>query len=354
MQSIAADYKISVLDRMASFPTIRYMGSKDKLVPWIYEVLKEIEFKTALDAFAGSGVVSYLFKSMGKRVYSNDFLHFSSMMAKGLVENSVDTLTKKDKETLFSDTFESEYFISKTFKDIFYSPEELVFLDQVSANIKKLESPEKRALAYTALFRSCVKKQPRGVFTVSGNLERYDDGRRDLRLSLQDHFKEQMILYNELVFDNGKKNLSFNQSIFDFNNKLYKPDLVYFDPPYVPKSDDNCYIKRYHFLEGLSKYWKDEVIMENTKVKKIQKKFTPFSYRRSCVEAFDQLFAKFSESVLVLSYSSNAFPNLDTLVSMMQKYKSRVVVHEKPYRYHFGNHAKVNRALVQEYLIIGV
>jgi len=56
----------------------------------------------------------------------------------------------------------------------------------------------------------------------------------------------------------------------------------------------------------------------------------------------------------VLSYSSNAFPNLDTLVSMMQKYKSRVVVHEKPYRYHFGNHAKVNRALVQEYLIIGV
>ena len=25
--------------------------------------------------------------------------------------------------------------------------------------------------------RSCLKKQPRGVFTVSGNLSRYDDGR---------------------------------------------------------------------------------------------------------------------------------------------------------------------------------
>ena len=30
------------------------------------------------------------------------------------------------------------------------------------------------------------------------------------------------------------------------------PDLVYLDPPYAPPSDDNDYIKRYHFLEGLS------------------------------------------------------------------------------------------------------
>jgi adenine-specific DNA-methyltransferase len=254
---------------------------------------------------------------------------------------------------LLSDDFQSEYFISKTFKDIFYSPKELQFLDQVSANIQKLKSPQKKALAYTALFRSCVKKQPRGVFTVSGNLERYDDGRRDLRLSLREHFKEQVAVYNELVFDNGKKNLSFKQNIFDFNNKLYKPDLVYFDPPYVPKSDDNCYIKRYHFLEGLSKYWKDEVIMEHTKVKKIQKKYTPFSYRRTSAEAFDQLFGKFSKSILVLSYSSNAFPDLATLVVMIKKHKTRVAVHEKPYRYHFGNHASVNRALVKEYLIIG-
>jgi adenine-specific DNA-methyltransferase len=143
------------------------MGSKNKLIPWIYDMLSEIQFNTALDAFSGSGVVSYLFKSMGKRVYSNDFLHFSSLMAKGLVENSDDTLDQKEIEILFSVDFESDYFISKTFKDIFYNPEDLLFLDKISANIKKLKSQEKRALAYTALFRSCVKKQPRGVFTVS-------------------------------------------------------------------------------------------------------------------------------------------------------------------------------------------
>ena len=56
---------------------------------------------------------------------------------------------------------------------------------------------------------------------------------------------------------------------------------MYFDPPYVPRADDNCYMKRYHFLEGLSCYWKGLRIMENTRVKKIEKPYTPFSYRKS-------------------------------------------------------------------------
>ena len=32
-------------------------------------------------------------------------------------------------------------------------------------------------------------------------------------------------------------------------------DLVYLDPPYAPPRDDNDYLKRYWFLEGLATYW---------------------------------------------------------------------------------------------------
>jgi DNA adenine methylase/adenine-specific DNA-methyltransferase len=329
------------------------MGSKHKLAPWIYEVIKDLEFETVLDGFSGSAVVSYLFKAMGKRVYSNDFLHFSSLIAKGLIENQTHVLSKKDIELLFNENVLSQNFISSTFKGVFYTAHELIFLDKVSANIVKLNSKHKKALAYAALFRACIKKQPRGVFTVSGNLDRYNDGRRDLQLSLPEHFLEQIEIYNNLVFDNGQNNMSFNQSIFDFNSELYQPDLVYLDPPYVPKSDDNCYVKRYHFLEGLSKYWEGEQIMTNTKVKKIQKKFTPFSYRRTSLSAFESMLSKFSNSTIVLSYSSNAYPDLKTLVSLFKKVKKKVTVYEKPHRYHFGNHASVQRALVSEYLIIG-
>lgn len=346
-------YEDNIQERLHMYPLMRYMGSKHKLVPWIHEVLKDLDFQTVLDGFSGSGVVSYLFKSMSKQVYSNDFLHFSSLISRGLIENPSQVLNKKDIDLLCDEDVLSQNFIADTFKGVFYSKPELVFLDKVSANISKLHSKYKRAVAYAALFRACIKKQPRGVFTVSGNLERYNDGRRDLQLSLAEHFVEQIAVYNNLVFDNGRNSVSFNQDIFDFDTGLYHADLVYLDPPYVPNSDDNCYIKRYHFLEGLSKYWEGEEIMENTKVKKIHKKFTPFSYRRTAPDAFKAMFKKFGESTIVLSYSSNAYPDLKTLVSLLKHVKRSITVHEKPHRYHFGNHSGVQRALVNEYLVIG-
>lgn len=58
------------------------------------------------------------------------------------------------------------------------------------------------------MIRSCLKKQPRGVFTVSGDLSRYDDGRRDLRLTLEEHFIEQVEAFNSVVFDNGHQHTS--------------------------------------------------------------------------------------------------------------------------------------------------
>ncbi len=332
---------------------MRYMGSKYKLIPWILETFDSLDFHSVLDAFSGSGVVSYLLKCMNKKVYSNDFLNFSSTISKAVIENKSVQINNKDLLHLMNMDVNSDNFIQKTFNNIFYSKEDLIFLDKVSHNISNLTSQHKKALSYTALFRSCSKKQPRGVFTISGNLDKYNDGRRDLKISLKEHFLEQIAVYNQTIFDNSEENISFNLDVFDFSQEMYKPDLVYFDPPYVPSSDDNCYIKRYHFLEGLSKYWHGEEIMESTKVKKIKKKYTPFSYRKTAIEAFDKMFEKFSESILVLSYSSNAFPDLDTLVSVMKNYKNDVDIRIRPHQYHFGNHSTVSRTKVDEYLIIG-
>lgn len=49
----------------ARFPRLRYMGSKYGLVPHLAELFGELGGETALDAFSGSGVVSYTLKSIG-------------------------------------------------------------------------------------------------------------------------------------------------------------------------------------------------------------------------------------------------------------------------------------------------
>lgn len=337
--------------RVHGYPQLRFMGSKHRLLPWLHEILCQVEFDTVLDAFSGSGCVAYLFKSMSKEVTTNDFLNFAAVLSKSLVENPGEILRPGDVERLLAASPEHERFIEETFRGIFFTPEDLRFLDEVSWNLRKVRNPHRRALALAALIRSCVKRQPRGVFTVAGDPERYKDGRRDLRLSLRDHFLEQVEVFNRSVFDNGRANRALRGDVFEVEPEGF--DLVYMDPPYVPRSDDNCYVKRYHFLEGLSCYWKGMTLLEETRVKKIKKPYTPFSYRRDSLSAFDRLFSRFRNSILALSYSSNGYPDLEVLVRLLRRYKRSVKVFEKEHRYHFGTHSAVNRSVVREYLILG-
>ena len=83
----------------------------------------------------------------------------------------------------------------------------------------------KKAIALASTARACLKKRPRGVFTYVGM--KYDDGRKDLQKSLKQHFIDNVSIFNQAVFDNGKKCKSLNKDIFDLT---LTPDLIYLDP----------------------------------------------------------------------------------------------------------------------------
>ena len=344
---------LSFPERAKRYPRLRYMGNKNKLLPWIWETLVELEFDSALDLFSGTASVGYLFKAMGKRVVTNDFLKFAHDLASATVANDGATLSEDQVAALGRTRRGRGTFIEKTFDGIFFTKEDLRFLDVVWSNLGDLRDPRLRAVALASLSRACLKRQPRGVFTVTGM--NYDDGRRDLRLPLAEHFAESVAVFNDLVFDNGQEHVALRGDAFSV--PPLDVDLVYMDPPYVPRADDNCYIKRYHFLEGLASYWKEPgtEIVESSRVKKIAKRFTPFSYRSTAVEAFEGVFRRFADSTIVLSYSSNGYPDLQTLVALLRRVKRHVDVVQREHRYHFGTHKGVaaERKLVDEYLIIG-
>ena len=338
-------------DRVRAYPQLRFMGSKHRLLPWLRAILSDLRFDTALDAFSGSGCVSYLLKTMGKQVVANDFLRFPATIARAAVENSDVVLDDGTVSRLCAPASRQNSFIEDTFRGIFFKPADLRFLDRIWTNLRRELDDYARSLALAALIRACVKRQPRGVFTVAGDPDRYKDGRRDVRLSIEEHFLEQVAVYNACVFDNGRRNLAMRGDVFAVDPGGL--DLVYLDPPYVPRADDNCYVKRYHFLEGLACYWDGLPVLRETRVRKIAKPFTPFSYRRTAAAAFEGLFERFQRSILVLSYSSNGFPDLHVLVGLMRRHKARVEVHERGHRYHFGTHHRVRRAEVREYVVVG-
>ena len=338
---------LRVADRVAAYPRLRYMGSKYKLVPHLADVFSELGGTTALDAFSGSGVVLYTLKCLGFQVTSNDFLAFPRVIANAAIVNQRVRLSNEDVRRISGPAIDDRDFIRTTFDGLYFTADDRGFLDSAWSHIDGMRGP-KRSIAIAALVLAAARKQPRGVFTFTDL--RYDDGRRDLRLSLREHFTETAAEYNRVVFDSAQRCKAIQRDVFDIEPGF---DLVYLDPPYAPPRDDNCYIKRYHFLEGLSVYWKNQEILQNTKTKKLAKRYTPFSYKHTVTDAIRDMFKRFSESKIVLSYSSNAVPDAAIIEGLLREVKSKVEVRSIDHRYHFGTHSTAARREAVEYLFIG-
>ena len=338
-------------DQVSLYPPTRFMGSKRKLLGEIWNVASRFEFDTAVDLFSGSGIVGYMFKSHGKTVISNDYMAMSATFTKAMVENNTVTLPVEEAEKLLVQQGDIDRFVSDTFKDLYYTDEENELIDVLRTNIATINDQYKKAIAMTALIRACTKKRPRGIFTYTGH--RYDDGRKDLQKSLSQQFLEAVEAVNNAVFDNHKANKSVNGDAMALTG--INPDLVYIDPPYYSPLSDNEYVRRYHFIEGLARDWKGVEIQEHTKTKKFKSYPTPFSTKNGAYNAFDKLFSKFADSILIVSYSSNSLPTQEDMVALMKKYKEHVEVVPVDYKYAFGNQAdaKTHRNSVQEYLFVG-
>lgn len=336
--------------QMSKYPSTRYMGSKNKLLDSIWSVASQFNFDSVIDLFSGSGVVSYMFKSQGKSVLANDYMSMAATHSLALIENNEAILSQDDIDLLMSPNAKNDFFVTNTFKDLYYSDSDNNFIDQVRTNSKLLKG-HKRSVAISALIRACIKKRPRGIFTYVG--ARYDDGRRDLKLSLQDQFLSAVEQINGAVFDNGRKNSS---RWGDAMSVTEKADLVYIDPPYFSPLSDNEYVRRYHFVEGLARDWKDVEIQHHTLTKKFKSYPTPFSTQKGAADAFDKLFKKFKDSILIVSYSSNSLPALDEMVEILSRHKGHVDVLQIDHQYSFGNQgdklANRNNA-VKEYLFVG-
>lgn len=341
--------RADALARTAAFPRLRYMGSKYRLTPHLASVFEGVGGGRALDAFSGSGVVSYLMKAQGFAVTSNDFLDFPGVIASATVVNQDALLTPVDVDVIAGPAADDRNFISRTFDGLYFDAADRAFLDSAWSHIDHLAGA-KRDLAISALVLSAARKQPRGVFTFTDGT-RYADGRRDLSLSMREHFVERVAEYNATVFDDGQTHSAVVGDVADLDGSEY--DLVYLDPPYAPKSDDADYMKRYHFLQGLAVYWRGQEIMANTKTKKIKKKFTPFAYKRTIVDALTQTFEQFADAgTIVVSYSSNAVPDATTIISLLERLKPNVEVYPIDHTYTFGTHSAAVRRAVSEYLFV--
>lgn len=322
------------LKEIAKFPSTRYQGSKLKFTNWIWEHIKDISFHSVLDAFGGTGSVSFRLKQEGKSVTYNDILPFNYIIGKALIENKDIVLTDSDIDHILTRHSNIEYndIITTTFKDIYYTEEENIWLDTTIGNIKAIRNQYKQAIAYFALFQSCLTKRPYNLFHRRNLYVRLQDVKRTFGnkktwdTPFEIHFRKFVKEANSAIFDNKEKCISLNNDVFEIAG-LY--DLVYIDTPYLNETGTGVdYAGFYHFLNGIVDYdnWKSKIDYKSKNLKLIQ---TPSVWNdpNKIFEAFEDLFLKFKDSILVISYRSNGIPSIEELTSILKNLNKQVKVY---------------------------
>lgn len=318
-----------------NFPEPQYLGAKHTHLAWIKEFIPE-NVNVALDAFAGSQSVAFLFKQMGFQTITNDFLNFNNQIGLALVENRDEKLTQEDLSILFQPAKNKNDFqlIKSVYTNVFFEENQADFLDNFRANIPLLASQYKQALAFAVINRSMTRKITMGHFGHTQALKYANDPERikrnrSLIRPIKDIFEELLPKYNEAVFDNKKENRSYNLNILDLLPTLENVDLAYFDPPYCDSHAD--YQSFYHLSETFTEYWKDKEFVNSIKRYEPQR-FSGFDKKRDVIESFEKLF-EYSEEIphWLISYNDRSYPSVDELSKIISKYRD-VTVEIKAYQ----------------------
>lgn len=326
------DKQLSLFPNLtAQFPSTRYQGSKAKLVDWIWEQLADLDFKTCLDAFGGTGAVSYRLKQENKQVTYNDLLQFNYQFGKALIENSSTTLKDVDPLLIYHPDYDYPDFIQRTFKDIYFTDEENAWIDYVITNLHQLKDPYQFALAFFALAQACIVKRPynlfhrKNLYIRTAEVERSFGNKSSWDKPFDMWFRQFIQEANQAVFDNGQTNHAFNMDVLDIPGDY---DLVYLDPPYITgKGVAVDYRDFYHFLEGLliGDAW-DSLIDKQSKHRRLKRVPSAWTDKHQIHAAFEAVFQRYQDSIIVISYRTDGIPSEAELIKLLKQYKSHVHV----------------------------
>lgn len=280
-----------------------------------------------LDLFAGGCSVSYALKEKGYSVIANDILYADYVIAKALVENTVETLEPSVFDTGVSPDRVKELTEEYRFlKERLYFTQEIEELAKLAAIAETLEG-HGRYLFLALLRRAMIRKLPYSRMNVPWNqiqrlrdeaysYEKYGRKRAYHNQTFESHMRENLEAYNRAVFK-GKDCRAVHCDALEIVEKTDRVDVVYMDPPY-PSTMNN-----YDAFYGLF----DEMFQE-------KKEHTDFTQREVFLNKLEMLVKKLAHKTdyIVLSQNSRVKPEPEDIEKMLSAY-GEVEIREKRHNY---------------------
>lgn len=279
-----------------------YIGSKQKLVDWIWHSTPS-NSRSAADAFSGSSVVGYMYKSKGLAVQSMDRLHYCHHIARAIVENDKVTLSDEEIDGLLTESSNIRDFVRKNFGGVYFNAGVHKQIDIVRSNIDKL-SGYKKDIALFALGKTCITAK--GGFGHFGTTKKQDN-RADSPAEFKERYKKNCQRINDLVFEGEKSCKAHHGDTRKILGKI-EADVAYFDPPYATFFSQTNYERAYHFIEGLMTWWEGKEIKKDSKTRQYE---IPTEVTKANSKAFFEAFLSAASHIphWLISYRDQAYPS---------------------------------------------
>ena len=268
----------------------RYIGCKQKLVDWIFDIIKENTsgIKTGTDIFAGTGVITKKMLQLYPNVMMNDTLYSNHIIYKAFFGNSewskekiankiseYNSLNPKEiNDNYFSVNFGGKYFD--------YDKAKLIGFIREDIENSKSELTEKE---YAILLATLIYNIDKTANTL-GHFEAYIKKPikpTPLKLKLIDVQQ----FSNLQIFQEDSNELA----------RSIKSDLVYIDPPYNSRQ----YSRFYHVYETLVKW--DKPVLSGVAMKPPAENMSKYCTSQ-VPKAFSDLIENLDAKYLAVSYNN--------------------------------------------------
>lgn len=316
---------------------VRYLGSKNKIIPLIHEVVNSLPLKdkTLIDVFTGTTRVAQSFKAAGYKVTTSDLSWASEAYSNAFICNSGSTAYMQPYIDKLNAVVGQADWITNNYCDI---------TNKEGVNIKvwkakngqkadaarelietfPLSRQEKLYLVTSVIF--ALDKVDNTVGLQQAYLKGWKSGRVDTDLKFN--------LLPEFVGPIG------NHIVGDALSIQYpEAEVAYLDPPYTP-ADYSTY---YHIWDSIVRWDKPEVSLKtNRRLDRVKKKtndkwdknmVSPWYSNKTAVEATKQLVKRLPVKYVVFSYSDEGLISLDEMKDICSEYKNYQIF-EKEHKRH--------------------
>ena len=309
-------YNKSKADVLTALQTLKYLGSKKKLIPFLEKTIKsvvgnDLSQMTFCDLFAGTGSVGRHFKGSVKEIISNDLEYYAYVINRHYIGNN-ETIPDSPYyiDTLNRLPLEHKGFIYKNYCPgggsgrMYFSDNNGKKIDTMRKWIEWLRKIGIDDDLYFFLLASLIESSD----AVSNVTALYTAYLKQLIPDAQKPF----ILEPAHFETTQSTHRTFNENANDLIHRI-KGDILYLDPPYTGRQ----YGGDYHLLGTIAKY--DTFIPAGITGRREYKR-SAWASSKSAAGQLDDLMKHAQFKYVFMSYSNEGLIPPDVIETIMSKY----------------------------------